>query len=88
MSDWEIVETYGSEEEANLVVGYLAGQGIDARIESLRFHQEPMTFGALSDVRVLVPPADVARAVTLLADRETGVEVLSEGDLPPEDSEA
>jgi hypothetical protein len=88
VSDWEIVETYGSEEEANMAAGFLSGQGIDARIESLRFHQEPMTFGALSDVRVLVPLADLARATTLLEDRETGAEVLAEGDLPPEDPEA
>jgi hypothetical protein len=88
MSDWEIVETYGSEEEANLAVGYLGGQGIDARIESLRFHQEPMNFGALSDVRVLVQPADLERATKLLEERETGAEVLAEGDLPPEESEA
>jgi hypothetical protein len=39
-------------------------------------------------VRVLVPLADLARATTLLEDRETGAEVLAEGDLPPEDPEA
>jgi hypothetical protein len=88
MSDWEIVETFGSEEEANLVAGYLAGQGIDARIESLLFHQEPMTFGALSEVRVLVPAADLERAATLVAERESGADVLAEGELSTEVPEA
>jgi hypothetical protein len=88
MSDWEIVETFGTEEEANLVAGYLAGQGIDARIESLLFHQEPTTFGALSEVRVLVPAAEIERASMLVAERESGADVLSEGELPSEGSEA
>ena len=88
MSDWEIVETFGTEEEANLVAGYLAGQGIDARIESLLFHQEPTTFGALSEVRVLVGPADLERATALVAAREEGGEILAEDELPAEDAEA
>jgi hypothetical protein len=88
MSDWEIVETFGTEEEANLVAGYLGEQGIDARIESLLFHQEPTTFGALSEVRVLVPSGDLERASTLVAEREGGAEVLAEGELGAEGSEA
>jgi len=88
MSDWEIVETFGTEEEANLVAGYLAGQGIDARIESLLFHQEPTTFGALSEVRLLVPPADLERAAALVAAREDGAELLDEGELSVEEPEA
>lgn len=87
MSDWEIVETYGTEEEANLVAGYLAAEGVDARIESLLFHQEPTTFGALSEVRLLVAPADLERAAALVAAREEGGDVLAEGELP-EDAEA
>jgi hypothetical protein len=85
VSDWEIVETFGTEEEANLVAGYLASQGIDARIESLLFHQEPMTFGALSEVRVLVPAPELDRAAALVAEREKGSDVLQEGELPAEE---
>jgi hypothetical protein len=87
MSDWEIVETFGTEEEANLVAGYLAEQGIDARIESLLFHQEPTTFGALSEVRVLVPAGELERASTMVAEREGGTEVLAEGELSAAGSE-
>ena len=88
MSDWEIVETFGTEEEASLVAGYLAAEGVDARIESLLFHAEPTTFGALSEVRLLVAPADLERAASLVAARESGNEMLAEDELPAEDSEA
>ena len=88
MSDWEIVGTFGTEEEANLVAGYLGAEGIDARIESLLFHQEPTTFGALSEVRLLVAPADLERAAALVAAREEGADLLAEGELPAEDAEA
>lgn len=64
MSDWEIVSTVGTEEEAALVAGFLESAGIPAEIESLLFHQEPVTFGRLGEVRVKVPAerADEARA--------------------------
>lgn len=65
MSDWEIVTTVGTEEEAALVGGFLEAAGIPAEIESLLFHQEPVTFGRLGEVRVRVPAdrLDEARAV-------------------------
>ncbi|HLF57215.1 MAG TPA: hypothetical protein VI942_10255 [Thermoanaerobaculia bacterium] len=64
MPDWEVVRTVGTEEEAALIAGYLEGAGIPARIESLLFHQEPVNFGKLGEVRVHVPASslDAARA--------------------------
>lgn len=82
MSDWEIVETVGTEEEAMLVAGFLEAEGIPSRIESLLFHQEPTTFGALSEVRVLVSSEDLERAGSLLAQRDTDTPELAEGELP------
>lgn len=69
MSDWEIVTTVGTEEEAALVAGFLEAAGIAAEIESLLFHQEPVTFGRLGEVRVRVPAdrLDEARAVLAAA---------------------
>jgi hypothetical protein len=66
MSDWEIVRTVGTEEEATLIVGFLESAGIAARVESLRFHQEPVNFGKLGEVRVLVPADSVVSATELL----------------------
>jgi hypothetical protein len=76
--NWEIAETVGTEEEASLVAGYLETEGIASQIESLLFHQEPATFGKLSEVRILVHADDVERARRLIAARENA-------DLPAED---
>ena len=72
MENWEIGETVGTEEDASLVAGFLAAQGIGAQVESLLFHQEPATFGKLGEVRILVHADDVARARALIAERESG----------------
>ena len=85
MSDWEIVETVGTEEEASLVAGFLEAEGIVSRIESLLFHQEPTTFGALSEIRIHVPAGDLERARGILAQRETATPELAEGELPDEE---
>jgi hypothetical protein len=68
MPGWEIVRTLGTEEEASLVVGYLAARGVEATIESLRFHQEPVNFGRLGEVRVLVAEPEAGHARALLAE--------------------
>lgn len=70
MNDWEIVETFGTDEEASLVAGYLEAEGIPAAVESLLFHQEPVNFGTLGEVRVRVRAEDLERARQLLEARE------------------
>lgn len=70
MEDWEIVETVGTEEEASLIAGFLEAEGIPANVESLRFHQEPVNFGTLGEVRVRVRKEDLERALGLLESRE------------------
>ena len=66
MDGWEVVSTLGNEEEASLVAGFLESRGVRTSIESLLFHQEPVNFGRLGEVRVLVPEADAAAARALL----------------------
>jgi hypothetical protein len=66
MDGWEVVSTLGTEEEASLVAGFLESRGIRTSVESLLFHQEPVNFGRLGEVRVLVPEADAAAARELL----------------------
>ncbi|MFN7943156.1 MAG: DUF2007 domain-containing protein [Thermoanaerobaculia bacterium] len=80
MEGWEIVETVGTEEEAELVRGYLEAEGIPSAVESLRFHQDPVNFGALGEVRVLVPPEHLERAQRLIDEREEGAPELAEGE--------
>jgi hypothetical protein len=73
---WEIVETVGTEAEAALIAGFLESRGLPAQIESLLFHQEPVTFGRLGEVRVRVPAADAELARRLLAERRLRFEVV------------
>lgn len=79
--NWEIAETVGTEEEASLVAGFLEAEGIASQVESLLFHQEPATFGKLSEVRILVHAEDVERARKLIAARE-------DAEVPVEDVQA
>jgi len=67
MSDhWTAVATVGTEEEAALIAGFLASEGLNAVIESRRFNQEPVNFGNLAQVEVMVPGAEAERAAALL----------------------
>lgn len=79
--NWEIAETVGTEEEASLVAGFLEAEGIASQVESLLFHQEPATFGKLSEVRILVHAEDALRARKLIAARE-------DAEVPVEDVQA
>jgi hypothetical protein len=73
MSDqWVIVRTVGTDEEAELIAGYLRSCEVPAEVESLLFHQEPVTFGRLGEVRVRVPAERRAEAERLLAERDAG----------------
>lgn len=88
MSDWKVVETVGTEEEATLVAGFLEAEGIPSRIESLLFHQEPTNFGALSEVRIHVPESELDRARAILEARESSSGELGEGELTEEEPNA
>ncbi len=80
--DWEIVETVGTEEEAALIRGFLESQSVTVQIESLLFHQEPVNFGRLGEVRIRVPPEQAEEARKLLDDRDEGTtQGLEEGEL-------
>jgi hypothetical protein len=74
--DWALVETLGSEAEAALIAGFLESCGIPVRIESRFFRQEPVTFGPMAEVRLCVPPEQVAEARTLLAERRARFDVV------------
>ena len=80
MADWEIVETFGTEEQAAVVAGFLEAEGIATAIESQLFHQEPVSFGMLGQVHVKVRAEDLERARQLL-------EAHGESLLPAEDED-
>jgi hypothetical protein len=66
--EWKIVRIVGSDEEATLIAGYLDGCGVPTEVESLLFHQEPVTFGRMGEVRIRVPAERFAEAERLLAE--------------------
>jgi len=69
-ADWETLEVLGTEEEAELICGYLESQGIPCQVESSHSHEFPVNVTALGNVRVDVPAERVEEARKLLADRE------------------
>lgn len=68
--EWGVVRIVGTEEEATLIVGFLEGSGIPAEVESLVFHQEPVTFGHLGEARVRVPADRLDEARRLLDEKD------------------
>ena len=88
MADWQVVRTVGTEEEAALIAGRLEAGGIESAVESLLFHQEPVTFGRLGEVRVLVAAGDLAEAERLLAAEAEKSEVEQLDDVEELDREA
>lgn len=68
---WVIVRTVGTDEEAAVIEGFLRAQDVPAQVESLLFHQEPVTFGRLGEVRVRVPAELAGEAERLLAELES-----------------
>ena len=56
-----------------LIAGFLDSEGIKAVVNSRRFNQEPVNFGNLAQVDVMVPTEDAERALTLLDQAATSV---------------
>lgn len=72
--NWPVVRIVGTEEEANLIEGFLANQDIPVHVDSLLFHQEPVTFGGLGEVRIRVPAEYEQQAFDALDDADAGID--------------
>src|ERR671920_807131 len=59
---WVEITSVGTEEEANILQGFLEAEGIPAQIENLQFSMEPTNFGMMGDIRVYVDAKGEARA--------------------------
>jgi hypothetical protein len=68
-STWVEIESAGTEEDANLMKGFLEAAGIPAQIESLKFTMEPVNLGSMGEVRVYVAAENEQEAVRLLRER-------------------
>ena len=85
--EWPILETVSSEEEARLIAGFLENTGVRCEVESLRFHQEPVNFGRLSEVRLRVPFEELEMARRLLAQLSKESEAGTSGEEPSSGSD-
>ena len=74
------IASVGTEDEASLLQGFLEAEGIPAQIEDVKFHMEPINFGAMGDIRVYVEANDEQRALELLRSREREWDTLDDDD--------
>jgi len=74
------IASVGTEDEAKLLQGFLEAEGVPAQIEDLKFHMEPINFGAMGEIRVFVTADDEPRAQQLLREREREYEQLDDDD--------
>ena len=77
---WVEIASSGTEDEANLIRGFLDAEGIPAQIENVKFSMEPINFGTMGDIRVYVEANDEARALELLRQREKEWDKLADDD--------
>ena len=75
---WVENTSTGSEDEARLVQGVLEAEGIPAQIENVKFSMEPVTFGAMGEIRVYVGAEDEQRAQEMLRSRDRQAESLDD----------
>lgn len=75
---WVEITSTGSEDEARLVQGFLEAEGIPAQIENVKFSMEPVTFGAMGEIRVYVAAEDEQRAQEMLRSRDRQAEGLDD----------
>lgn len=75
---WVEIASTGSEDEANLIKGFLEAAGIAAQVENVKFSMEPINFGTMGDIRVYVGSDDEQRAQQMLANREREYERLDD----------
>ena len=75
---WVEIASVGTEDEANLLAGFLEAEEIPSQIESVKFTEAPTTFGAMGDIRIYVAEEDEERALGLLKQREDEWERLDD----------
>jgi hypothetical protein len=77
---WVEIASFGTIEEANLFVGFLEAEGIDAHVENVQSEVLPANFGLLGDIRVYVPKDQEIPATELMHAREQEAQQLDDDD--------
>ena len=76
---WVEVARSGRDDEADLLAGFLRSEEIETIVENRRFHMEPVNFGDLAVIRILVAEGDAARARRLIETRGREFERMVRG---------
>jgi hypothetical protein len=66
--EWEVLEVFGTEEEAEMLRGFLDSQGVPCQLESAHSHEFPVNVSALGNVRIEVPADRLEEARRLVAE--------------------
>lgn len=77
---WVEITSVGTEDEAQLLQGFLETEGIPVVVENVKFRMEPVNFGDMSDIRVYVAAEDEQEALQLLKKREQEYDKLDDED--------
>ena len=75
---WVEIASCGTEDEANLLRGFLEAEEIPAQIENVKFSMEPINFGTMGDIRIYVAEDDSTRAMELLRQRNADFDRLDD----------
>jgi hypothetical protein len=75
---WVEIASCGTEDEANLLRGFLEAEEIPAHIENVKFSMEPINFGTMGDIRIYVGEPDETRAMELLRQRNADFDNLED----------
>ncbi len=78
---WELLQVVSTDSEAALIRGFLTSRGVTVENDSRLFTQEPVTSGALGDVRIMVPADQLDAAQRLLDEVDVEAE-QADGDAP------
>ena len=85
---WVEIASVGTEDEANLLRGFLEAEEVPAQLESLKFTMEPVNFGQLGDIRVYVPAKHEERAFSLIRERELNYVSLRDDEISTDEGPA
>ena len=77
---WVEIANVGTQDEAELLAGFLETEGVVAQIENVKSDELPINFGMMGEIRVYVRGEDESRAQELLRKRDVASERLDDDD--------
>jgi hypothetical protein len=77
---YALLRTVTTDEEATLLTGFLAEEGLGPMVESVHTHALSETVGELAEIRVLVPEGKLEEARRVLEKRETEFKAMASDD--------